>query len=204
MKNPARISGHDELKWAKSSLGYAIYCEVKRPKVYNNIYRNSIMNKTSVYLMLILLAIIFVSVLISEVLDPSRLLQVEGLVAEKGTALRTDLKMAMDDYPQKPGEGIQDLQKIQSKLLSGMYPDIQNDVRTKITSYLPNMISAEEQLAKNNIAPVEIKNTIDKIVNQNAPPIKFGSAPPKFQPPAFANPKPNFPPPTPVPPPPKK
>lgn len=113
------------------------------------------------------MAIILVSVLLSNMLEPICAGNREGLIQPKGTTLSTDLKTAIDNYPTKPGEGIRDLKKIQSKLISGMYPDTQNELRTKISSYLPNMINAEEQLAKNNVSPLDVKNTIDKIMSSN-------------------------------------
>ena len=125
------------------------------------------MNNTHIYLIIILLAIILVSVFISSMLEPICSGNREGLIQPKGTTLSTDLKTAIDNYPKKPGEGIRDLKKIQSKLISGMYPDTQNELRTKISAYLPNMINAEEQLAKNNVSPLDVKNTIDKIMSSN-------------------------------------
>lgn len=125
------------------------------------------MNNTHIYLIIILLAIILVSVFISSMLEPICAGNREGLIQPKGTTLSTDLKTAIDNYPKKPGEGIRDLKKIQSKLISGMYPDTQNELRTKISAYLPNMINAEEQLAKNNVSPLDVKNTIDKIMSSN-------------------------------------
>ena len=127
------------------------------------------MKSITLNLICVLLLVIFASLVSSTMFVPDTIhvngiFPMEGLVSMKGN-LKSDLMISINDYPTNPNLGIQDLQLIQQKLDSDMYPSVQGNIKTQLASYLPNMISAGEQLAKNNVSPLQIQTTFSKIVN---------------------------------------